>query len=104
LDLFGRALGMCRARKREQDRDDAQRPTYYLDTITMTEDRTMDQSMVAVLCALLSSTLRSFLMPVLPFASDVEVVQFAKAFLDEHLDRFNKDIWPAPGLDDTRLS
>ena len=31
-------------------------------------------------------------MPVLPFVSDAEVVQFAKAFLDEHLDRFNKDI------------
>ena len=31
-------------------------------------------------------------MPVLPFASDADVVQFAKAFLNEHLDRFNKDI------------
>jgi hypothetical protein len=31
-------------------------------------------------------------MPVLPFASDADVVQFAIAFLDEHLDRFKKDI------------
>ena len=31
-------------------------------------------------------------MPVLPFGSDAEVVEFAKAFLGEHLDRFNKDI------------
>jgi hypothetical protein len=31
-------------------------------------------------------------MPVLPFSSDAEIVQFAKAFLDEHLVRFRKDI------------
>jgi hypothetical protein len=31
-------------------------------------------------------------MPVLPFASDDEVVKFAKAFLDEHRERFRKDI------------
>ena len=31
-------------------------------------------------------------MPVLPFACDAQVVRFAERFLDEHLDRFNKDI------------
>jgi hypothetical protein len=31
-------------------------------------------------------------MPVLPFASDTDVVQFAKAFLDGHVERFRKDI------------
>jgi hypothetical protein len=31
-------------------------------------------------------------MSVHPFASDADVVKFAKAFLDEHLDRFSKDI------------
>jgi hypothetical protein len=31
-------------------------------------------------------------MPVLPFCSDDEVVNFAKAFLDEHRERFQKDI------------
>jgi hypothetical protein len=31
-------------------------------------------------------------MAVLPFTTDADVVRFAKAFLDEHLDRFNKDI------------
>src|SRR3979490_2112330 len=35
---------------------------------------------------------REFLMPVLPFASDTDVVQFAKAFLDGHVERFRKDI------------
>jgi hypothetical protein len=31
-------------------------------------------------------------MPVLPFKSDAEVAEFAKKFLDEHVERFNKDI------------
>jgi hypothetical protein len=31
-------------------------------------------------------------MPVLPFSSDAEIVRFARAFLDEHLVRFHKDI------------
>jgi hypothetical protein len=31
-------------------------------------------------------------MPVLPFSSDAEIVEFARAFLDEHLVRFRKDI------------
>ena len=31
-------------------------------------------------------------MPVLPFSTDAEVVGFAKAFLQEHLERFRKDI------------
>jgi len=31
-------------------------------------------------------------MPVLPFKTDADVVKFAKAFLDEHLERFCKDI------------
>jgi hypothetical protein len=31
-------------------------------------------------------------MPVLPFSSDAEIVEFARAFLDEHLVRFHKDI------------
>jgi hypothetical protein len=30
--------------------------------------------------------------PVLPFRSDAEVAEFAKKFLDEHVERFNKDI------------
>ena len=33
-----------------------------------------------------------FAMPVLPFSSDAEIVEFARAFLDEHLVRFRKDI------------
>jgi hypothetical protein len=41
---------------------------------------------------MLPSGARSFLMPVLPFSSDADVVQFAKAFLDKHLERFKKDI------------
>src|SRR5262245_55901841 len=31
-------------------------------------------------------------MPALPFASDADVMHFAKVFLARHLDRFNKDI------------
>jgi hypothetical protein len=31
-------------------------------------------------------------MPVLPFSSDADIVQFAKAFLDNHVERFQKDI------------
>jgi hypothetical protein len=31
-------------------------------------------------------------MPVLPFATETDVVNFAKAFLGEHLERFRKDI------------
>lgn len=31
-------------------------------------------------------------MPVMPFSSDADVVNFAKAFLREHVDRFRKDI------------
>src|SRR5580704_16108554 len=31
-------------------------------------------------------------MPVLPFSSDADVVHFAKAFLDNHIERFKKDI------------
>jgi len=31
-------------------------------------------------------------MPVLPFKTDADVVKFAKAFLDEHHERFRKDI------------
>ena len=31
-------------------------------------------------------------MPVLPFSSDAEVVDFANAFLREHVERFRKDI------------
>lgn len=31
-------------------------------------------------------------MPVLPFSSDVEIVEFARTFVDEHLVRFRKDI------------
>lgn len=31
-------------------------------------------------------------MPVLPFSSDTEIVEFAKAFLNEHLVRFHKDL------------
>jgi hypothetical protein len=30
--------------------------------------------------------------PVLPFKSDAEVAEFARKFLDEHVERFNKDI------------
>jgi hypothetical protein len=47
--------------------------------------------LVALIWDLLPS-LGDFLMPVLPFASGADVVQFAKAFLASHLDRFNKDI------------
>jgi len=36
--------------------------------------------------------LGAFLMPVLPFSSDADVVRFAKAFLDNHIERFKKDI------------
>jgi hypothetical protein len=31
-------------------------------------------------------------MPVLPFSSDIEIAEFAKAFLEEHLVRFRKDL------------
>src|SRR5262249_39202553 len=31
-------------------------------------------------------------MPVLPFKTDADVVKFAKKFLDEHIERFSKDI------------
>ena len=31
-------------------------------------------------------------MPVLPFESDAEVAEFAEEFLDEHVERFDKDM------------
>jgi hypothetical protein len=37
-------------------------------------------------------TAREFFMPVLQFKSADDVVRFAEAFLDEHLERFRKDI------------
>jgi hypothetical protein len=40
--------------------------------------------------------------PVLPFKSDAEVAEFARRFLDEHLERFSKDIAICLRPDETR--